>query len=120
TRRRTTDLCRIRRPLRAGDGGHGRADGLIRMRICHVTPHLPPDQAANALLPAHLGRWFADLGHTVAFVTPQKMGAASDSSAEAAVTGTVARTLPRSSSRWQRLTRIDSIRRARSIVAALD
>ncbi len=90
------------------------------MRICHVTPHLPPDQAANALLPAHLGRWFADLGHTVAFVTPQKMGAGSDSSAEAAVAGTVARTLPRSSSRWQRLTRIDSIRRARSIVAALD
>ena len=27
------------------------------MRICHVTPHLPPDQAANALLPYHLGRW---------------------------------------------------------------
>ena len=25
------------------------------MRICHVTPHLPPDQAANALLPFHLG-----------------------------------------------------------------
>lgn len=27
------------------------------MRILHVTPHLPPDQAANALLPAHLGAW---------------------------------------------------------------
>ena len=25
------------------------------MRICHVSPHLPPDQAANALLPAELG-----------------------------------------------------------------
>ena len=25
------------------------------MRICHITPHLPPDQAANALLPYHLG-----------------------------------------------------------------
>ncbi len=29
------------------------------MRICHVTPHLPPDQAANALLPYHLGEWAA-------------------------------------------------------------
>ena len=28
------------------------------MRICHVSPHLPPDQAANALLPAQLG-WMA-------------------------------------------------------------
>ena len=27
------------------------------MRILHVTPHLPPDQAANALLPAQLGAW---------------------------------------------------------------
>ena len=26
------------------------------LRICHITPHLPPDQAANALLPAHLGQ----------------------------------------------------------------
>ncbi len=25
------------------------------MRICHVSPHLPPDQAANALLPASSG-----------------------------------------------------------------
>lgn len=32
------------------------------MRICHVTPHLPPDQAANALLPYHLGRWAAERG----------------------------------------------------------
>ena len=27
------------------------------MRILHVTPHLPPDQAANALLPWQLGAW---------------------------------------------------------------
>ena len=27
------------------------------MRILHVTPHLPPDQAANALLPWQLGNW---------------------------------------------------------------
>jgi len=32
------------------------------LRICHVTPHLPPDQAANALLPYHLGCWARDAG----------------------------------------------------------
>jgi glycosyltransferase involved in cell wall biosynthesis len=38
------------------------------MRILHVTPHLPPDQAANALLPAHLGAWARDRGDEVAFL----------------------------------------------------
>lgn len=38
------------------------------MRICHITPHLPPDQAANALLPYHLGVWAADEGDEVRFV----------------------------------------------------
>lgn len=38
------------------------------MRICHVTSHLPPDQAANALLPWHLGRWAAASGDTPLFV----------------------------------------------------
>jgi len=39
------------------------------VRICHVTPHLPPDQAANALLPYHLGCWARDRGDEVAFIT---------------------------------------------------
>jgi glycosyltransferase involved in cell wall biosynthesis len=38
------------------------------MHILHVTPHLPPDQAANALLPWQLGTWAADTGDTVAYV----------------------------------------------------
>nr|MCU0256886.1 glycosyltransferase family 4 protein [Vicinamibacterales bacterium] len=38
------------------------------MRICHVTPHLPPDQAANALLPFQLGQWWVRDGHDVTFV----------------------------------------------------
>ena len=38
------------------------------MRICHVTPHLPPDQAANALLPFHLGSWAAAAGDEVCYV----------------------------------------------------
>jgi glycosyltransferase involved in cell wall biosynthesis len=38
------------------------------MRICHVTAHLPPDQAANALLPLHLGEWSRQAGHTPFYV----------------------------------------------------
>jgi hypothetical protein len=38
------------------------------VRICHVTPHLPPDQAANALLPYHLGCWARDAGDEVSFI----------------------------------------------------
>jgi glycosyltransferase involved in cell wall biosynthesis len=38
------------------------------VRICHVTPHLPPDQAANALLPFHLGCWARDAGDDPFFI----------------------------------------------------
>ncbi len=38
------------------------------MRICHVTPHLPPDQGANALLPLHLGQWTAASGVEVCYI----------------------------------------------------
>ena len=38
------------------------------MRICHVTPHLPPDQAANALLPYHLGRWARERGDEPTYI----------------------------------------------------
>jgi glycosyltransferase involved in cell wall biosynthesis len=38
------------------------------MRILHVTSHLPPDQAANALLPAHLGAWARDRGDEASFL----------------------------------------------------
>jgi glycosyltransferase involved in cell wall biosynthesis len=45
------------------------------MRILHVTPHLPPDQAANALLPWQLGTWAAERGDHVAFVAhPPRAG----------------------------------------------
>ena len=39
------------------------------MNIVHVTPHLPPEQAANALLPFHLGRWARPPGSQVRFIT---------------------------------------------------
>jgi glycosyltransferase involved in cell wall biosynthesis len=38
------------------------------VRICHITPHLPPEQAANALLPYHLGCWARDAGDEVSYV----------------------------------------------------
>ena len=38
------------------------------MRICHITPHLPPDQAANALLPCQLAMWARDAGDEPTFV----------------------------------------------------
>jgi glycosyltransferase involved in cell wall biosynthesis len=46
------------------------------MRICHITPHLPPDQAANALLPYQLGLWAREAGDEVAYVAhPARAGA---------------------------------------------
>lgn len=45
------------------------------MRICHVTPHLPPDQSANALLPHHLGTWARESGAEVCYVAhPPRAG----------------------------------------------
>ncbi len=47
------------------------------MHILHVTPHLPPDQAANALLPWQLGAWAREDGHTVEYVAhPPRASAA--------------------------------------------
>jgi glycosyltransferase involved in cell wall biosynthesis len=38
------------------------------VRILHITPHLPPDQAANALLPFQLGEWAAARGDTPSYL----------------------------------------------------
>lgn len=48
------------------------------MHIVHVTPHLPPDQAANALLPWQLGEWAREEGDTVEYVAhpPRASGSA--------------------------------------------
>jgi glycosyltransferase involved in cell wall biosynthesis len=49
------------------------------LRILHVTPHLPPDQAANALLPWQLGRWAVEAGDTVTYVAhPPRAGGAAE------------------------------------------
>jgi glycosyltransferase involved in cell wall biosynthesis len=45
------------------------------VHVLHVTPHLPPDQAANALLPAQLGEWARSSGDTVEYVAhPPRAG----------------------------------------------
>jgi len=52
------------------------------VRICHLTPHLPPDQAANALLPAHLGAWALARGDEAVFVAhPPRQSATGPGSA---------------------------------------
>ena len=114
-------FAEFRRPVRRRAG---RAPGVgLRtrrpMRICHVSPHLPPDQAANALLPAELGRWARARGDDVTFVAhepaqgraahgrPGRAGRAGCRAASAA--GAVARLL-----------RIDTLAARASIGAALD
>jgi glycosyltransferase involved in cell wall biosynthesis len=49
------------------------------VRILHVSPHLPPDQAANALLPFHLGTWAVAAGDEVRYLAhpPRQQGARS-------------------------------------------
>lgn len=51
------------------------------LRICHVTAHLPPDQAANALLPLHLGQWAREAGDEPSYVAhpPRALGGAAPS-----------------------------------------
>lgn len=86
------------------------------MRICHVSPHLPPDQAANALLPAQLGEWSRAAGTDVSFITqPPSQGRAGRDP----LPGPVRRIAARSGSRLQHLLRIDTLRRSRSTVDAL-
>ena len=92
------------------------------MRIVHVTPHLPPDQAANALLPFHLGEWARERGDAVSYIAhPPRAGRS------AAIPGPVT-WLPRTRTgllqRWFRLGSIANtsriIRRARHAIEQAD
>ncbi len=88
------------------------------MRICHVSPHLPPDQAANALLPAQLGRWAAAAGDEVTFISyePAQGGAFQEP-----LPGAVRRVPARPQASWlARTLRVATLRRARAIGLALD
>ena len=88
------------------------------MRVCHVSPHLPPDQAANAILPAELAASSHAKGDTVTLVSHEP---AQGRTAQALASGRVWR-LPRkpSASAISRLLRIGTFTHARLISAALN
>jgi len=87
------------------------------MRICHVSPHLPPDQAANALLPAELAAWAHARGDQVTLVAHEP---AQGRTAQELPVGRVWR-VPRKppASALSRLLRIDTLKQARVIHDAL-
>jgi glycosyltransferase involved in cell wall biosynthesis len=88
------------------------------LHICHVSPHLPPDQAANALLPAQLARWGAAAGSTRAsFVTHEP---AQGNGPPTSLPGPVRRVPRGRRSRAARLLRLDRWREIRAIARALD
>jgi glycosyltransferase involved in cell wall biosynthesis len=88
------------------------------MRICHVTPHLPPDQGANALLPAELAQWAHEQGHDVSLLSyePAQGGTA------ATLPFLKVTRLPRRArgGALSRALRIDTMAHARRVSAALD
>jgi len=81
------------------------------MRICHVTPHLPPDQAANALLPFHLGQWAVSSGDEVAYVAHPPRQDASRRTTRPDMPGPVA-WIPRHRASWafSRRLKLDTVR----------
>lgn len=86
------------------------------MHICHVSPHLPPDQAANALLPYHLGAWAAARGTTVEYVAhPPRAGRGAD--LPGAVTWVEA---PSHGGGLLRALRLDSLATARRLMRAAE
>jgi glycosyltransferase involved in cell wall biosynthesis len=88
------------------------------MRICHISPHLPPDQAANALLPAELAAWAQARGDDVTLVSHEP---AQGRTAQELPFGRVVR-IPRKppASAINRLLRINSLKQARVIGVELD
>ena len=88
------------------------------MHICHVSPHLPPDQAANALLPAELASWAAAEGHVVTLVAHEP---AQGRVATPLSSGRVWR-IPRKmrTGAVDRLLRIETLKQVKRISAALD
>jgi len=85
------------------------------MRVLHVTPHLPPDQAANALLPWQLGTWSREHGDDVEYVahTARAGGGAT-------LPGPVEWIPRRAAGSLDRLLRIGSLRSALLIRGALN
>lgn len=97
------------------------------MRIVHITPHLPPDQAANALLPSQLGEWAAARGDSVHYIAHPPAHAAGGPGSRATDVKNIT-WLPRTKrSFWQRTLRAGSIagawrirREAEAIIRSAD
>jgi glycosyltransferase involved in cell wall biosynthesis len=88
------------------------------MRIIHITPHLPPDQAANALLPFQLGQWAAARGDSVHYIAHPPVSSPASASADL---GSGTTWIPRTKrSVWQRSLRLGSIAGAWRIRRAVD
>ncbi len=98
------------------------------MRICHVTPHLPPDQAANALLPYHLGSWARERGDDVTFISHPPRSSSDLKWAAGHLPGPVIWIAPKHDRSWlERVTKIGTTRAfleiwraARHAIAASD
>jgi glycosyltransferase involved in cell wall biosynthesis len=90
------------------------------VRICHVSPHLPPDQAANALLPSAIGAWGHARGDAVSFVAHEP--AQSGTAGHALESGCPVQWIPRrrDASTLSRLLRLDAMRVVRDVEHALD
>jgi glycosyltransferase involved in cell wall biosynthesis len=81
------------------------------VRIVHITPHLPPDQAANALLPFQLGEWATARGDSVHYVAHPPALSAVEGPASGSLDPRPGVTwIPRTKrSLWQRALRVGSI-----------
>jgi glycosyltransferase involved in cell wall biosynthesis len=81
------------------------------MRIVHITPHLPPDQAANALLPFQLGEWAAARGDSVHYIAhPPALSSVERPASGSADPRPSVTWIPRTKrSLWQRTLRVGSI-----------
>jgi glycosyltransferase involved in cell wall biosynthesis len=81
------------------------------MRIVHITPHLPPDQAANALLPFQLGEWAAARGDSVHYIAHPPSRSSTEEPAPGSADPRPGVTwIPRTTrSLWQRTLRVGSI-----------
>jgi glycosyltransferase involved in cell wall biosynthesis len=88
------------------------------MLIVHITPHLPPDQAANAILPALAGEWARAQGHDVRYVAHPPAQGGQATSASAGEVDWVPRRGAESG--LSRTLRIDALRRFSAIGGVLD
>lgn len=88
------------------------------MRICHVSPHLPPDQAANALLPAELAAWQQARGDVVTLVAHEPAQGRQPVDVSARAVRWVPRRAPGNA--LTRALRIETIRTASAIRDAIE